>query len=230
MNDRKVGLWAGGFGLVACVLTVLEFPLWMISGAQPSLLDGDAYGQFVARTSQLYLHRTLLDMFIFIFLLVFLAGFRQIIVEKSKEKEWLATLFFGIGLVYVALTLVSDSLTGAVGLDAVGGTPDPVVLRALTEATFLMYGSVALILLGGLLLVGGCLILSTRALPGWTGWLALAVALMCLAFVPSMYFGTDTTQFYSASGFGPSLGATFPFLIWICAVSVVMIRNRPIPG
>ena len=79
MHTRKAPIWAGGFGLAACLLTLIEFPLWRIGGAEPSFLDSQAFSEFVARTKTLYLHRTSLDMFIFTFLFVFMAGFRQFI-------------------------------------------------------------------------------------------------------------------------------------------------------
>jgi hypothetical protein len=226
MNTRKVSIWAGGFGLAACLLTFIEFPLWMIGGAEPSFLDSQAFSEFVARTKTLYLHRTLLDMFIFSFLLVFMAGFRQIIIQKDHDYEWMATLFFGIGLVYITLTLVADSITGAVGLDTVAGNPNPTIILGLTEATILMYGSVALMLLGMMLSLATYLLFKTEAMPKWVGWITGLVALLNFAFVPTMYFGTDPTKFYSAAGLGPSVGATFPFLIWIAIVSVLMIRKK----
>lgn len=223
MNDLKVLRWAGALGVAACVLTLIEFPLWMIGGAPPSFWDIAAFSEYVAKTNVFYLHRTLLDMFIFVFLMVFLAGFRQMIIQKSREHEWAATLFFGIGLVYSAITLVSDAITGGVGLDTMGGNPNLTAIRALTEATILMFGSVGLILIGSLLVLAGYLTIATGVLPKWTGWVAIVTALLNFAFVPSMYFGTDPKGFYTASGWGPSVGATFPFLIWILIASISMI-------
>ena len=145
-------------------------------------------------------------MFIFVFLMVFMAGFRQVIIQKAHEQEWLATLFFGIGLVYSALTLVSDSITGGVGLDAIGGSPDPTAIRALTESTILMFGSVGLILIAAMLFLAGYLTFSTGALPKWTGWVAFLAAILNFAFIPSMYFGNNPQGFYTASGWGPRWG------------------------
>ena len=114
MNDSKVFRWVGAFGLAACALTVVEFPLWMVGGMPPSFANIQAFSTYVTQTNVFYLHRTLLDMFIFVFLMVFMAGFRQAIIQKAYKQEWLATLFFGIGMVYSAITLVSDSITGGV--------------------------------------------------------------------------------------------------------------------
>lgn len=161
-------------------------------------------------------------MFIFVCLLFFMAGF----IQKAREQEWLATLFFGIGLVYSALTLVSDSITGGVGLDTVGGNPDPAAIRVMNESTILMFGSVGLILIAALLVLAGTLTFTSAALPKWTGWVAIAAAILNFAFIPSMYFGNDPQGFYTASGWGPAVGATFPFLLWILVTSIAMIRKR----
>jgi hypothetical protein len=226
MNNSKVSQWAGAFGLAACLLTVIEFPLLMLGGMPPSFSNIQAFSAYVSRTNVFYLHRTLLDMFIFVFLMAFMAGFRQVIIRKRPEREWLATSFFGIGMVYSALTLVSDSVTGGVGLDSVGGNPDPTAIRALTESTILMFGSVGLILIAALLFLAGYLIITDAALPKWTGWVAIAAAILNFAFIPSMYFGNDPQGFYTASGWGPAVAATFPFLLWILVASIVMVRKR----
>ena len=127
---------------------------------------------------------------------------------------------------YTALTLVSDSLTGSIALDTVGGRADPTVIRALNESTVLMFGSVGIFLIATMMAVAGILILRTKALPSWTGWLALATAVWDLAFVPTMYFGTDFTRFYSGAGDGPAAAAPFPFIIWIVASANCMMKKR----
>jgi len=226
MNDLKVFRWAGAFGLAACVLTVIEFPLWMLGGMPPAFSNIRAFSAYVTKTNVFYLHRTLLDMFIFVFLMVFMAGFRQVIIQKARDQEWLATLFFGIGMVYSALTLVSDSITGGVGLDTIGGHADPSAIRALTESTILMFGSVGLILIAAMLFLAGYLTFTSAALPKWTGWVAILAAILNFAFIPSMYFGNNPQGFYTASGWGPAVGATFPFLLWILVTSIAMTRKR----
>ena len=226
MNGSQVFRWVGAFGLAACILTAVEFPLWMVGGMPPSFSNIQAFSAYVARVNNLYLHRTLLDMFIFVFLMAFLAGFRQVVIQKARQQEWLATLFFGIGMVYSAITLVSDSITGGVGLDTVAGNPSPTAIRAMTESTILMFGSVGLILIAAMLFLAGYLTLTSVALPKWTGWVAIAAGILNLAFVPSMYFGNDPQGFYTASGWGLAVGATFPFLLWILVTSIAMIRKR----
>ena len=217
---------AGVLGVIACAIALAEFPLWFIS--PPQFWDTAAFSDFATRNSTVYLTRTLMDMFIWSLLIVFFGGFRHLVVVTRASYEWVATTLFGLGTVYIALTLVSDSLTASIALDTFGGRADPTVIRTLNESTVLMFGSVGLFLIAALLTVAGVLILQTKALPRWIGWLALATAVWNVAFVPSMYFGTDLTRFYSASGDGPSAAAPFPFVIWILATAICMIRKKQI--
>lgn len=219
---------AGVLGVLACAVALAEFPLWFMGGSIPQFWETSAFSDFATRHSTLYLTRTLMDMFIFSLLVVFFGGFRHLVVTTDASHEWIATTFFGLGTVYTTLTLVSDSLTGSIALDTFGGKADPTVIRALNESTVLMFGSVGLFLIATMLIVAGVLILRTKALPTWTGWLALATAVWDLAFVPTMYFGTDLTRFYTAAGDGPAAAAPFPFVIWILATAICMITKRPI--
>ena len=219
---------AGVIGALACAIALAEFPLWFMGESMPQFWETTAFSEFATRHSTLYLTRTLMDLFIFSLLLVFFGGFRYLIVVTQTSYEWIATVFFGLGTVYTALTLVSDSLTGSIALDTFGGKADPTVIRALNESTVLMFGSVGIFLIATMMVLAGILILRTNAVPRWTGWLALAAVVWELAFVPTMYFGTNFTRFYSAAGDGPSAAAPVPFVIWILATAICMIRKRPI--
>ena len=139
MTDVKA---AGVIGAMACAIALAEFPMWLMGGEMPQFSDMTAFSEFATRHSTLYLTRTLMDLFIFSLLLVFFGGFRHLVVMTQASSEWLATTFVGIGAVYTAVTLVSDSLTGSIALDTVGGKADPTVIRALNESTVLMFGSV----------------------------------------------------------------------------------------
>lgn len=218
---------AGILGVIACAIGLAEFPLWFVGEAMPLFWDATAFSEFVARYSTLYLTLTLMDLFIFGLLIVFFGGFRHLIVTTKASYEWLGTTFFGIAMIYIALTLVSDSLAGTVALHTLDGKIDPTVVRALNESTVLLFGSVAESLISAMMVIAGVLIFRTRALPRWTAWLALFTAVCNLAFVPTMYFGTNFRKFYSAAGDGPAAVAPFVFVIWILATAICMIRTKP---
>ena len=89
-----------------------------------------------------------------------------------------------------------------------------------------MFGSIGCILFALLSAASGYATLATGVLPRWTGWGAYAVAILNLAAIPSIYEGTDAAGFYTAAGWGVSVIATFPWLIWALIVSIMMIVKR----
>lgn len=226
-NLRSVRI-AGILGVIACVIAFAEFPLWFVGESMPKFWDATAFSEFVAQHTALYLTRTLMDLFIFSLLIVFFGGFRHLVVKTQPSYEWLGTTFFGASVIYIALTLISDSFAGTIALHTLNGKVDPTVIRTLNESTILMFGSVAEVLIATMMVIAAIVIFNTTALPQWTGWLALITAVVNLAFVPTMYYGTDFTKYYSAAGDGPAATAPFMFIIWILATAICMVRKRSI--
>lgn len=226
ISNLKVHRWAGISGILFFVLGIAEFPLWFIGGRVPLFSDEANFSNYVARNSTLFLARTFMDLFILLSMTVFLAGFRHLIRQKHNDYEWAASLFFGFGLIWIAMTLVSDSITGGAALDTVGIVPDPTAIRALIEETLLMFGSAGTALAGALLATAGFVILATKVLPRWIGWFALISSTINFAFIPSMFFGTDPNQFYSEAGLGIAFGSVLPLVIWILLTSILMITKR----
>jgi hypothetical protein len=219
---------AGTLGVIACIIAFAEFPLWFVGESMPRFWDETAFSEFVARHNMLYLTRTLMDLFILSLLIVFFGGFRYLIVIKNASYEWLATTFLVVAAIYTTLTLISDSFAGTIGLHTLDEKVNPTVVRTLNESTLLLYGSVTESLIATMMVIAGILIFRTKALPRWTGWLALFAAVWNLAFVPTMYFGTDFTKFYSAAGDGPAATAPVAFVIWILSTAICMMRKRAI--
>ena len=228
MNDLKVFRWTGAFGVAVVVLGLIEFPLWFAGSPPPPINDAVAHSQFLARIKDIALTRVLIDMGIYVSIMIFLAGFRHLIRQARPAYEWVATLVFGAGLVWWAVTLVADSLEGGAALDTLGGKADPSAVRALVEGTLLIYnGSIAFITTALFMAAAGFAILATGALPKWTGWVACASAILCLVAVPSMYGRVlDYAGFYNAVGWGPVIVANFPPVIWFLIAGISMIRKR----
>jgi hypothetical protein len=208
MNEVGVRRATGVFGVMVGVISVIELPLYFwYSGAPPA---------------SNVLTRILLDLFVLAFLIVFLGGFRHLILRADPEYEWIGTLAFGTGLVYVAITFAANSLeAGAV----LGATDSPIDPTSTTEGLFLMYGSIGRLLTAVFLVASGFAIRCTEVLPRWTGGTAYALALIHLAFVPSIYFGADPAQFYSAVGWGTTALVGSLFTYWVLAVGIVMIAK-----
>jgi len=227
MNDLKVYRWTGACGIAVFVLVLMEFPLWGV-GAAPHINDAVAYSQYFAKIKDVALTRVLLDMAIAVSFVIFTAGFRHLIRKARPEYEWAGTLAFGAGLLWMAVTLVADSMMGGAALDTLEGKADPTAVRALVEGALLMLnGPMAFVTTGLFLGAAGYASWATGALPRWSAWLAYAGAGLCAASVPAMYAGTlDQARFYNAMGWGPIIVGSFPPIFWILAAGILMVRKR----
>jgi len=228
LNDLKVFRWTGWFGVVGVAFLVCEIPLWIIPGTGPLINDAVGQSQYLADIRVIALTRVLLDMGMYVCLMVFFAGFRHLIQRTRSEYEWVATLVFGAGVVWWAVSLVADSLEGGAVLDTLGGKADPSAVRALVEGTILIYnGSIAFAVTALFMASAGFATLATGALPRWTGWVAWVSAVLCLVAIPSMYAEVvDSSGFYNVAGWGPAIIANVPPLIWFLIASILMIRKR----
>jgi hypothetical protein len=233
MNDQKIYRIAGISALASIVTCFIEFPFYFNRGPWPGLAASDKLGDYAARNGTNIMFCVFMDFIILTLLMIFLAGLRHLIRRTNPEHEWLASLFFGVGLVFVALTFVADSLQGTVAVDGFNPPADGVIVRAMFESTILMYGAVALWLLAFLMAILSYVTLASGALPKWSAWLGYGCALACLAFVPAMFVRhVDLLGFYNPAGLGVEAFAnTFPLAIWVIAIGVALLRKRaPSPG
>jgi hypothetical protein len=223
----NIGVWTGFAAIGVAVLTITEFAIRQITvGPRPALGDADALVAFNERTATGTLGVILTDTILMAVILVFLSGFRQLILQTRRDVQWIADLGFSAGIAYVVVTLVGDGLEGGAALDASagGGTSDVVV--ALTVGHALFFGSIGCVLTAVVSFAFGYITLISGALPRWTGWVAVAVAIPNLVFVGTAFGGTDDTSFRAAGGWGSVALGTFPWLVWIVAVGIVVIRQR----
>jgi hypothetical protein len=225
-----VRLWTGIAAFAVAILTATEFSVQVfVVGARPSLDDEVALVDFMTRTSTGTLLTILIDTMLMAALIVFLAGFRQLITHSEAALQWVADLAYGAGLVFVAVTLVGDAMEAGTALDVTGMAGNYAVLRALTVGHTILFGSIGCVLTALVAAASGYVTLGSNALPPWTGWLAYVVALLNLAAVPTMFGGTDPASFLAAGGAGTALFATFPWLVWVTAVGIVTVRDRRRP-
>jgi hypothetical protein len=231
MDDVKIARVTGVCGVACVALTFGQFPLWLVGGS-PSVYDGRAFAQHLFDIKNVAFTRILMDQGIYVSMLVFAAGFRHLIRQARSESEWIATLLFGAALGWVAVTVVADGLEGGAVLDTLNGDADPAAVRALIAGTLLIYnGSIAFAITGLFLASAAWATFDSGVLPRWTGWIAVAGAVLCAASVPAMYGGpVNYTGFYNAGGWGPAIVANFPPMIWFLTVSLILIRRPGIGG
>jgi len=104
---------------------------------------------------------------------------------------------------------------------------NPISVKTLVYGTLLIYnGTIAFAVTGFYMASIGFAILFTRVLPKWIGWLSWFSFFTCILAMPAMYFGrANTYGFYNVAGWGPTVIANIPPLVWILAVSITMIRK-----
>jgi hypothetical protein len=222
----SVGAWTGVAAIAVAAFTVLEFTIRQVFvGSRPSLQDEAALVEFAQRTAVGSLGVILVDTFLMASLLVFLAAFRQLITQVRPDLDWVSALAYGSGIAYVAVTLVGDGLEGGAALDAASAHPDVHLIRALTLGHALLFGSIGCVLTALVAAASGYVTIISGALPRWTGRLALVVGVANIVAVATVFGGTDDS-FHAVGGWGTALLATFPWLVWVVCVGIVVIRER----
>jgi hypothetical protein len=228
VKTPDVHSWTGRAAFGVAAFLIAEFIVRETEGSRPPLSDTNALIAFMARTSAQTLTIVTIDAVLMANVIVFLAGFRQIIKNSARGLEWIADLTYGAGLVFVATTLVGDGMEGGAALDAQEARPSIAVLRALTEGHTLLFGSIGCVLIALIAASSGTVILRSDVLPRWTGVVAYIVAGLNIAAIPTLFGGTSDTSFVAAGGLGVTLFATFPWLAWVIVVGIVTVRgHRP---
>jgi len=72
----------------------------------------------------------------------------------------------------------------------------------------------------------GKITIKIKISPKWTAWPAIIIGIINLLFVPSMFFGTNAGDFYSAIGWGNSVFAASLFTLWILIIGIVLVKNN----
>jgi hypothetical protein len=227
-NKFTVRTFIGISSIFVALLMISEFVVKINIPTRPALDQSAALVAFMPTASTATIVVIIIDTLLMASLLVFFAALRQLVSRERPHHRWLADLAFGAGIVFVAITLVGDSMDAGSALDAVGHTADASVIRALTEGHIFLFGIIAGIMTA---VITGCfayITLATKVVPPWTGHLAYVVAILNLAIIPTAFGGTDATNFFSAGGLGVTLVSTFPFLLWVISIGVVTIQNQHI--
>jgi hypothetical protein len=210
MTDIFVRRMTGLAGISAAVLGVVLLPLYFTYSGPPPVWN--------------VLTRNLINLVAAVAILVFLLGLAHLVRRADPRYEWLASLISGAGLLFVAVTLVAISLETGIVLDTTDGTVDPTVDGPVAHANMLLHGSIPRLLTAVTLFAAGAAIVRSGILPRWIGRAAYVVAIVNLAFVPSMFFGDDAAQFYSAVGWGTAASAATLLLYWALAAGIAAMR------
>jgi Domain of unknown function (DUF4386) len=212
VTDRPIPRLAALSGLAAVVLVFVGSG---IGGSSPDL--GASRATIAAWVADQHASTAsyaggLLELLGILTMIVFAATLWSVLRRAEGEDGVLAATAFGAGLVSAALKLASaPALFAAVWRS--NEHLDPQFATALVDmnnVAFVLTWTVDAVMLGAAAIV----ILRTRALPRWLGWLAAATAAISLLSAPL----ADRV---------PPIGILLTF-VWIIAISVVLFR-RPAP-
>jgi hypothetical protein len=202
-----------GAGMASGALTLAVVPLYFVYSGPPPVAN--------------VLTRNLLNVLTCAAVLVFLVGIRHLVARADRDLDPVAGVFLAAGLLHVAGTLVATSLEAGAVLQNPQGTVDPTVDGPLAHAAMLLHGSIGRLLTAVALAAIGYAVARTRVMPAAIATAAYAVAAVNLVFVPSLFFGTDAAQFYSAVGWGNTAMTAALFPIWSLAAGATLLRTPP---
>lgn len=226
--DPDVRRWVGIAAITVAVFLVVESVTKLTIGARPALDESEALVRYVEASSTQIIVVILADTVLMAALIVFLGGFRQLVGAATPHLDWIGSVMFGSGLVFVSVTLVGDALDGGTALDVWDLEADPSAIRALIEGHTLMFGSIGSVLLALISATAAYLTFASGVVPRWTGVLAAVTAVSNLVWAPVAFGGTQPGSFLAAGGWGNALLAIFPWLVWVVCVGVTAVRGaRP---
>lgn len=226
--EPDVRRWVGIAALTAAVFLATESITKLTMGARPALDDSDALIEYIQRTSTQTIVVILADTFLMAALIVFLGGFRQLVGHAQPHLDWIGSIMYGAGLVFISVTLVGDALDAGTALDVWDLDADASAIRALIEGHTLMFGSIGAVLLALLSATAAFLTIATGVVPRWTATLAALTAISNLVWAPVAFGGTEPGSFLAAGGWGNALLAIFPWLVWVFCVGLAAVRGaRP---
>ena len=226
LRSPDVKRWTGIAAIGVAALLLTEFILHQVVGPRPELDQSAQLAAFFVKHRDMLLTIVLIDTVLMGNIIVFLAGFRQIITHTRHDLQWIADITFGAGLVFVAITMVGDAMEAGSALDVVNLTPDPSAIRALTEGHAVMFGATGCVLLAVVSGSSAYSVLASRALPRWTGVVAWVVAVLQIFGLATIYGGTSDRYWFSSGGVGVTATATFPWIAWVITVGIVTIQGH----
>jgi hypothetical protein len=208
---RTMSVSTGIAGLAGFVGVAVSQALVQVGGSEPAF---DAPGQeilgfFEARHENLYAAGSFVGLIAVLALLWFFAGFWAVLRSAEGAPAWRSVVALGSGLAAVAQLMSPGwDLAGFRVDDGV----DPQLARLAFDSGNLGFAN-AWLALASFLFAAGWIILGSRALPAWLGWVAMVAAVGFL--------------------FGRAIWTTSIWLIpyalywvWTIVISVQLLRGR----
>lgn len=206
------------FGALCGILApLLSFGGFMLIGAAGFAVQPDASPDDVARivaqpAPPLAFAGLALDVLGSLAFVLFAGRFWGTLRQAESAPAWLSLSAFGAALLAVAGSFIDKTIFAAIFSQAGHGLEPSVAtaLYAAASASFGLFSAFAGLFIG----LAALVILQTRVLPGWLGWLGVVVLTLSLVGI-------------AVAGVGL---LAFPLvLIWMIAASILLVR-RPLTG
>ena len=210
-NSNKMVKITGFFGILVFLTTPITVVLYFMYSEVPPIWN--------------VLLRTLVAMFSLLFVLIFFTGFQKIIKDLYKKNNWIIKLMYNTVCIYISIGFVARSLEAGSVFNPEGMAIDATQDGLLAQGNYLLHGSISRLLMATFMTIIGTITLKIKIFPKWTAWLAIIIGIVNLLFVPSMFFGTNAGDFYSAIGWGNSAFAASLFTLWILIIGIELIKN-----
>lgn len=204
VTDRKI---SGICATLVGALSLLMVPLYFVYSGPPPADN--------------VLSRNLITVAVFTVFLIFTTALRRVLGGGLASD--IASM---AGLVYAAMTLVAASLETGVALQYPDGSKDPTIDGPLANGMALLHGPIARALVVTFLVALAIEVHRSGVLPSWVRTGSVVLAVVNLAFVPSLFFGMNPENFYAANGWGSTASLGMVNMLWIGAIGVALLRGQ----
>ena len=217
VKDRAVGI-IGGISVVAYLAAIALTP----AHAPSSGSTGVQIVRYATANRNQLLASDLLFAIAVAVLMIFVAGLYRIIRRAEGDDGWLAIASLASVVAGAGIFGAGTALFMVVAYRPV---TDPAVARAFWDAGWLAYNSAGFAFVAWIAIVVAAA-LRHRALPAWTAWIGVPVALINLAGPFAVTAGTGA---FSPQGwFTLVVGLTFA--VWLTAISLAAWRSTRCPA
>ena len=204
VTDRKI---SGICATLVGALSLLMVPLYFVYSGPPPADN--------------VLSRNLITVAVFTVFLIFTTALRRVLGGGLASD--IASM---AGLVYAAMTLVAASLETGVALQYPDGSKDPTIDGPLANGMALLHGPIARASVVTFLVALAIEVHRSGVLPSWVRTGSVVLAVVNLAFVPSLFFGMNPENFYAANGWGSTASLGMVNMLWIGAIGVALLRGQ----
>ena len=210
----------GILGILWFVLQLVGVVLFVSAGTPPGFDDAARFANYISSASGQFVADALVTSVAWTVLLLQFTGIRSVIREAGQDWDWAATLFFGAGLLLIAIGLAGAAIEATAALVSKSGanpaTVDSVWLGSAVLFTSIYFPSA--IALG----TASYVVIRAGVLPRWIGWLGGVCAVLNVGGALTILGGTGSN---GPTGLLPLILGFAPAAVWVVSVSAALLAS-----